>query len=113
MAAIYTTNIIIYTHTDLEQTFILEDTASTSALNLTGYSGSAQFRRYKSSSVSGTFDVQITDPLSGAIKIELDYEKTKNLSPGKYFYDVNITSPAGEKTRVVEGTVLVKKAVTR
>lgn len=113
MAAVYVSNLVMYTHTDFEQTFVLEDTTSNSALNLTSYTGSSQFRKYKSSSVAGTFFTQITNEELGKIRIQLGFDETKNLKPGKYFYDLNITSPTGEKTRVVEGTLIVKKAITR
>ena len=39
--------------------------------------------------------------------------ETINLKPGKYFYDILLNSPAGTTSRAVEGTVLVKKSVTR
>jgi hypothetical protein len=114
MAAVYTANIVIYTNTDFEQVFVLEDTISNSTMNLGSYTGSSQFRKYESSSLAATFLTQITNGGLGKIKIELSAEQTKSLKPGKYFYDLNITNTlTGEKTRVVEGTVLVKQAVTR
>ena len=33
--------------------------------------------------------------------------------PGRYVYDIVITNAASEKTRVVEGSVLVREGVTR
>lgn len=113
MAVVYVSNITIYTHTDFEQTFVLEDATSNSVLDLTGYTGSSQFRKYRSSSVAATFLTQITNGGLGKIRIQLSADQTKNLKPGKYFYDLNITSPTGEKTRVVEGIVMVKQAITR
>ena len=50
MAVTYTANLVIYTGTDFDQTFLLEDDKTNSALNLTGYSGCAQLKRYESSS---------------------------------------------------------------
>jgi hypothetical protein len=38
---------------------------------------------------------------------------TANLDPGRYFYDVTITSDIGDVTRVVEGIVVVLPGVTR
>ena len=35
--AVFSTNLTIHTGTDFEQTFLLEDGLSNSALNLTGY----------------------------------------------------------------------------
>ena len=38
---------------------------------------------------------------------------TSTLKPGKYFYDLVIKDSSDVKTRVVEGTVHVKKSITR
>ena len=38
---------------------------------------------------------------------------TANLTPGRYMYDVIITSPQSQVTRVVEGIVNVLAGVTR
>ena len=43
--AVFSTNLIVYTHTDFEQTFLLEDNQSNSAKDLTGFSGTARFKR--------------------------------------------------------------------
>jgi hypothetical protein len=111
--AVYVSNLVIYTGTDFEQVFVLDDAISNSALNLTDYTGSSQFRKYKSSQTPYTFDVTFTNRELGKVKIGMDATRTENLKPGKYFYDINITSPSGVTTRVVEGQVLVKKSVTR
>ena len=36
-----------------------------------------------------------------------------SLKPGRHLYDIVITNGAGEKTRVIEGSVLVREGVTR
>ena len=46
---VFTANIIIYTGTDFAQTFVLEDSASNSIKDLTGYVGCSQIKRYESS----------------------------------------------------------------
>ena len=111
--AVYVSNLVIYTGTDFEQIFVLEGSDSNSALDLTGYTGASKFKKYKSSTTSHSFDVTFTNRLSGNIKIGMGASMTDDLKPGKYFYDVNITSPSGVTSRVVEGQVLIKKAVTR
>ena len=37
--AVFSTNLLIYIHTDFEQTFLLEDSQSNSAKDLTGFTG--------------------------------------------------------------------------
>lgn len=109
---VYTSNIVIHTSTDFEQTFAFQDDTSNSALNLNGYTGCAKIKKYESSSPAGTFDVVFTNRDLGKVTISMGSTMTADLKPGKYFYDLLLND--GEKiTRVVEGTVLVKKAVTR
>ena len=38
---------------------------------------------------------------------------TANLKAGKYFYDIVLQSPSDEKTRPIEGTITVKRPITR
>ena len=38
---------------------------------------------------------------------------TATIKPGRYVYDVVVSDSAGEVTRVVEGSVLVRQGVTR
>lgn len=111
--AVYVSNLVIHTGTDFEQVFVLEGSSSNSSLDLTGYTGASKFKKYKSSTTSHSFDVSFTNRLLGKVKIGMGSSMTTNLKPGKYFYDINITSPSGTTSRVVEGQVLVKKAVTR
>jgi len=109
---VYTANIVIHTNTDFEQTFMFEDTSTNSALNLYGYDGCAKIKKYESSSIAGSFDVTFTNRDLGKIRISMGSTVTGSLKAGKYFYDI-LLNKSGEITRVVEGTVLVKKSVTR
>ena len=114
MAVTYVSNLVIYTGTDFDQTFVLEDAQSNSLKDLTGYSGCAQMKRYESSLKTADFLVSFAnDRKSGKITLSLLAADTTNLKPGKYFYDLILNSPTGTVTRAVEGTVLVKKSVTR
>lgn len=114
MAVTYTANLVIYTGTDFDQTFALEDDQTNSALNLTGYSGCAQMKRYESSSKTADFTVTFANQRdTGRVTISLGSTESAAIKPGKYFYDVLLNSPTGTTTRVIEGTALVKKSVTR
>ncbi len=114
MAVTYTANLVIYTGTDFDQTFALEDDKTNSALNLTGYSGCAQMKRYESSSKTADFTVTFANERNtGRVTISLGSTQSAAIKPGKYFYDLLLNSPTGTTTRVVEGTALVKKSVTR
>lgn len=114
MAITYTSNLVIYTGTDFEQTFLLEDNQTNSAMNLTGYNGCAQLKRYESSSKAIDFTVSFAnDRRSGKVTLSIGSTTSASIKPGKYFYDLLLNSPAGTTTRVIEGTALVKKSVTR
>lgn len=114
MAITYTSNLVIYTGTDFEQTFELENDQTSSALNLTGYNGCAQLKKYESSSKAADFDVSFTDNRAiGKVTISIAATVSAAIKPGKYFYDLLLNSPTGTTTRAVEGTILVKKSVTR
>lgn len=114
MAAVFVSNLVIYTHTDFEQTFVLEDSQSNSAMNLTGYTGCAQLKRYESSSKSADFAVNFSnDRTTGRVTLEMNASVTASIKPGKYFYDLLLKNGSGSVTRIVEGTALIKKSITR
>jgi len=114
MAVTYVSNLVIYTGTDFEQTFVFEDSQTNSAMDLTNYNGCAQMKRYESSLKTADFTVSFgNDPTTCRVTISMLSTVTSGLKAGKYFYDVLLNSPTGTVTRAVEGTVLVKKAVTR
>ena len=114
MAAVYVNNLVINAGTNFSQTFNLESGDTNSPLDLTGYTVSAQMRKYAGSSTATTFTTDIVSPGTlGKIIISLTPEQTTNLKPGRYVYDVIITSPTSVVTRVVEGIVTVLPSVTR
>lgn len=84
-----------------------------SAMDLTGYTCDAQVRKaYTSSSTSATFSTSI-NASAGLVTLELTDTQTTALDYGRYVYDAVITSSSGEKTRVLEGQVVVTPGVTR
>ena len=61
--------------------------------------------------VMGTTGINPT--IAGTVTLSLGSTTSAAIKPGKYFYDLLLNSPTGTTTRVVEGTALVKKSVTR
>lgn len=113
MAAVYVNNIVINAGANFSQTFTLESGVDNSALDLTGYTVSAQMRKYAGSSTATTFTTNIVSPAtSGRLSISLNATQTTDLKPGRYVYDI-VISQSSVKTRVVEGMVLVREGVTR
>ena len=111
--AVFTTNLVIHTGTDFEQTFVFEDENTNSSLNLTGYSGCAKIKKYPTSTSAASFLISITGPELGRARISIGSTITSALKPGKYFYDMILKDPTGKLDRVIEGEVLIKKSVTQ
>ena len=113
MSAAYVSNIVINVGADFNQTFILDDSSTNSALNLTGYGVSSQMRKYSNSSTVYNFNPTIPTPLEGTVGIAMSTGITSTIKPGRYVYDIVVSDPGNIKTRVVEGMALVREGVTR
>ena len=110
--AVFSTNLIIYKHTDFEQTFILEDSQSNSAKDLTGFTGSCKMQRTLNLGGLTAFNLAFTNRSLGKVRITLTSTQTANIADGKYFYELMLTDPSGVVERVIEGVVIVKHPVT-
>ena len=112
--SVYVSNLIINKGATFSQSFDLLESDSTSPLNLGGFSVAAQFRKHAGSSSKTDFTTAITDAENGKISISLTSTQTAAISkPGRYVYDVVIDNGSSVKTRVIEGSVLVREGVTR
>ena len=110
--AVFSTNLIIYKHTDFEQTFVLEDGQSNSAKDLTGFTGTCKMQRTLNLGSLTAFNLSFTNRLLGKLRISLTNAQTANIEEGKYFYELMLTNPVGVVERVIEGQVIVKHPVT-
>ena len=113
MAAVYTSNLVVNTGTTFNQTFELENSDSSSVLDLTGYSEFSQMRKHAAATGVTTFTSTIVNAATGKIKVGLSSAITTSIKPGRYVYDVLLTDGVGTVTRVVEGSVLVRAGVTK
>ena len=82
-------------------------------LNLTGYSVASQMRKSYSSSTVYNFTTSLYDAAQGKVSLQLNNTQSSAIPAGRWLYDVEITSPSGTKTRVVEGIVTVTPEITR
>ena len=111
--AVFSTNLIIYKHTDFEQTFILEDGLSNSAKDLTGFTGTCRMQRTLNLGSLTEFTISfLNDRTLGKIRISLTDVQTAAIEQGKYFYELMLTDPNDVVERVIEGVVIVKHPVT-
>ena len=112
--AVFSTNLIIYTHTDFEQTFLLEDNQSNSAKDLTGFTGTARFKRQiqQNTMKSQAFNLSFPNRQLGKVRLGLTATQSAVIKPGKYFYEVILNDGNDILEKVVEGTMIVKQPVT-
>ena len=110
--AVFSTNLVIYKHTDFEQTFLLEDSQSNSPKDLTGFSGTCKMQRTLNLGSLTSFNLSFTNRLLGKVRIGLTNTQTATIEDCKYFYELMLTDPNGVVERVIEGGVIVKHPVT-
>lgn len=104
-------NIVIDQGSDFSSKVSLTD-VSGAAFNLTGYTTAAQMRKNYASVGATTFNTS-HNGANGQITLSLSKTITNTLAPGRYLYDVEITSSGNTTTRVVEGIVTVTPGMTR
>ena len=88
-------------------TIINVESTSSGVFQLDNYSARGKIRKsYKSSSyVSFTCSISENSPSQDTVTISLTPAQTKAMKPGRYVYDVEIFTSAGEVIRLVEGQV--------
>ena len=82
-------------------------------LDLTGYTVKSQMRKSYTSSTFYNFTASIYDAANGKVRLQLNSTQSEAIIPGRYLYDVEITSGNGAKTRVIEGIVTVTPEITK
>lgn len=82
--------------------------------DLAGYTGSGQIRKHYTSESFTELDIDFgADRTSGIVTILLGRTANEAMEAGRYVYDVEITSVANTRTRLVEGLVTLTPQVTR
>lgn len=83
--------------------------------DLTGYTANSQIRKsYYSANAVVTFATAFSDtPADGNLTLSLTYQQTANVAPGRYVYDVYLTSQdQTSRVRVLEGIINVTPSAT-
>lgn len=104
-------NIIIDQGTDYEVTINVKD-ANTTPVNLTGFTGVAQLRKYFTSSRKYDFTVTI-GANTGEVTLAMAAANTASIAAGRYVYDCVLTSNTNVVSRIVEGIATINPRVTR
>jgi hypothetical protein len=83
------------------------------ALDLTGYTVASQMRKSYGSSTVYNFTSSIYNAALGKVRLQLTDIQSQTIPAGRWLYDVEIRSPSGAVTRVVEGIVTVNPQITQ
>jgi flagellar hook assembly protein FlgD len=110
MASTPVVNIVIPQGTDFSELFTSTESDG-SASNLVGYTGAAKIKKHPGASTSTSFSVSIIGS-TGEVTISLTDTQTTDLEPGRYYYDVYLTSGSGSVSRMVEGMAFVTAGIT-
>ena len=82
-------------------------------LNLTNYTVKSQMRKSYQSSIAYDFTSTIHNATGGQVRLQLTAAQSETIPAGRWLYDVEITSPSGTKTRVLEGIATVTPQITQ
>jgi hypothetical protein len=104
-------NLIVDQGSTFETTVNLTDDNG-DLVDLTGYTSSGQIRKHYTSSNSVSIVVTLGGS-EGTVTLGLSANTSANLVAGRYVYDVELTSPSGDVTRIFEGILTVTPQVTR
>ena len=117
--AVYTSNLALTTDSDFSQIFTLENAETNSPTNLTGFTIASSIRKHPAAKRGEGFEATIINAAAGKIRLGMSGIKSRQLADegffrtGRYVYDVVIRDAASERTKVLEGTVLVNIGVTK
>lgn len=103
-------NLRIYAGDDFDLPIELQD-ANSVPIDLTGYTGRAQFRRNYDDTNPVEATVTINQGGTGLV-VSLTSAQTELMS-GDFIYDLQLTNPAGKKRTYLTGDVTVSREVTR
>ena len=82
-------------------------------LNLTGFTTQSFIRKSYLSPTHVDFHAEIYSAVGGQVRVSLSNTDTAAIKPGRYMYDVYVTSPSSESLRVAEGVVIFTPQMTR
>ena len=117
--AVYTSNLALTTDSDFSQIFTLENAETNSPTNLTGFTIASSIRKHPAAKRGEGFEATIINAAAGKIRLGMSGIKSRQLADegffrtGRYVYDVVVTDSASERTKVLEGTVLVNIGITK
>lgn len=84
-------------------------------VNLSTHTVRAQLRPTPTSNtLTATFTCTISDAANGILSMQMPYATTANISPGKYYYDLEVENTfSNTVSRLLQGVARVTPEVTR
>jgi len=110
MSAVPTVNISIDSGTNFTATYTISNSDG-SVLDLSGYTATSKIRKYPTSTTSSSFSVGIAST-TGKITISMGSTSTTDLTEGRNYYDIVITSPSSTISKVIQGMAIVNPTVS-
>lgn len=109
--AVGVVNLTLEKGTDFEATFnVFQPDSSPAYFN--NFSGVCKIKRHPTAGIAYTCQVTIT-AATGQVKIAMGKTATSQLTSGRNFYDVVLTSLTDNKSfRVVEGSIIVSDSIS-
>jgi hypothetical protein len=100
---------------DQGATFNLNFTVATddTPWNLTGYTFAMQVRRSSNDANTLLNITSATMTSVGSVAVTVSATTMNTVPPGRWVYDIELTSSGGQVTRILEGRFIVKAQVTR
>lgn len=110
MSAVPTVNISIDSGTTFSATYTITNPSGT-VLDLSGYAAVSKIRKHSTSISFESFSVGIITA-TGRINISMASTTTALLSEGRNYYDIVITSPSNDISKVIRGSAIVNPTVS-
>jgi len=110
MAATPAINIVIPQGADFSESFTSTESDG-SLSNLNGYTGVSKLKKHSGSPTSFDFTVGINTTTS-EVSIAMTAPVTTPIKPGRYYYDIVLTSSGGAVSRMVEGSAIVTAGIS-
>ena len=95
------------------RTYVTVANTDGTPLDLTGFTAASQMRKSYASSTVYNFTSSIYNASQGKVRLQLTNTQSEAIPAGRWLYDVEIRSPSGAVTRVVEGIVTVNPQITQ
>ena len=103
-------NLVGYENANISFQINVTNSVSNSAIDLTGYTANAAFKRHYDS--ANSFTLTTNGYANGLLLVSYPATTTPNLE-GIYLYDVRVTETSSNITsRVQEGKLTIKRAIT-